>query len=96
MTAAAELTRCCSWCQAEGHGHAPGPNQTHGICPRHSDEMLATLRLDAMTKALGKIDALADQATTHAACCVTEMRWRAIAEARGLREAARLMREAMA
>lgn len=37
MTAIAKqpLLRVCAHCQQEGHGPAPGPNQTHGICQRH-------------------------------------------------------------
>ena len=36
------IVSVCAWCQRE-KGEAPKPNQSHGICERHRDVMLAEL-----------------------------------------------------
>lgn len=36
------MEKVCAWCQKE-KGQASKPGQTHGICQRHRDELLAEM-----------------------------------------------------
>jgi hypothetical protein len=39
MNETTKIIVVCAWCQKEGIGPPIGPNQSHGICPKHLAEM---------------------------------------------------------
>lgn len=38
------LVQVCAWCQQEGVGPRPAPNQSHGICLRHFEDFISALQ----------------------------------------------------